>query len=247
MLLLKQLASWAFLGFMALSSLLFYLLALLIRLTTGPWDKRLFILHRFTSMWAYLYVWLTPPWKVRRLGREKIDTHQTYVVVSNHQSALDILVAFGLFFHFKWVSKAEMFKVPFIGWNMSLNRYIKLVRGNKESIIQMLADCKNALSRGSSVFMFPEGSRSKTGRLKEFKPGAFILAKEMELPILPIAIKGTTDALPKKSLTFQGSYDISIRVLDAIPFSAFKDLSVDDTAAMVRAVIAGHVEPPQIA
>jgi 1-acyl-sn-glycerol-3-phosphate acyltransferase len=82
----------------------------------------------FTSFWACLYLWAMPAWTVAADGREKIRKNATYVVVSNHQSALDILVAFRLFFHFKWVSKAEMFRVPFIGWNMMLNGYIRIKR-----------------------------------------------------------------------------------------------------------------------
>jgi 1-acyl-sn-glycerol-3-phosphate acyltransferase len=117
----------------------------------------------FTSFWACLYLWIVPAWSVTTAGRHKIRRGATYIVVSNHQSQLDILVAFHLFFPFKWVSKAEVFNLPFIGWNMVLNRYIRLKRGDKESIRQMMAACEKALARGCSVFFFPEGTRSRTG------------------------------------------------------------------------------------
>jgi 1-acyl-sn-glycerol-3-phosphate acyltransferase len=195
----------------------------------------------FTSFWASLYVWMVPAWKVSIIGRKKIDAQKTYVIVSNHQSQLDILVSFGLFFPFKWVSKAEIFRVPFIGWNMMLNGYIKIKRGDKQSIRKMIDACEKSIAGGSSVFFFPEGTRSKTGQIRPFKIGAFTLAHKMKVPILAIAINGTKDALPKHSLNFHGSHYIKLNVIAEIPYSAFANLSVDETAKMVRACIAEHV------
>ena len=195
----------------------------------------------FTSFWASLYVWMVPAWKVSITGREKIDPKKTYVIVSNHQSLLDILVSFGLFYPFKWVSKTEIFRIPFIGWNMSLNGYIRIKRGDKKSIRKVIRDCEKAIAKGSSVFFFPEGTRSKTGQLGSFKLGAFILANKMKVPILAIAINGTKDALPKYSMNFHGSHNIHLRVIDEIPYNAFADLGLDEVAKMVRACIAKHV------
>ncbi len=237
----NRIMSWALIGYMAVTCMIFYFVALVIWLVTRPFDRRLKALHLFTCFWGYMYVWLVPLWHVAKIGRQKIDPKTTYVVVSNHQSQLDILVAFGLFFHYKWVSKIEIFKLPFIGWNMILNDYIKLVRGDKDSVRQMLDHCRRSLGQGNSVWIFPEGSRSKDGNLRDFKPGAFILAKELNLPILPIAVSGTCHALPKKSMVMRGHRDITIEVLDEIPPSAFAELSVEQTAAMVRRVIGEHV------
>jgi 1-acyl-sn-glycerol-3-phosphate acyltransferase len=150
-------------------------------------------------------------------------------------------VAFRLFFPFKWVSKIEVFRLPFIGWNMSLNRYIPLKRGDKESIARMLTRCEAALAQGSSIYMFPEGTRSTGTRLRPFKPGAFLLAHKLKRPILTVAINGTRKALPKNSLNFHGRQELSIEVLGEIPYAEFKDMSVEETAAMVRAKIAEHV------
>ncbi len=163
------------------------------------------------------------------------------MLVSNHQSQLDILVAFSLFLPFKWVSKAEIFRIPFIGWNMVLNRYIKLKRGDKESIKNMMDQCEKMISEGNSIYFFPEGTRSKNGIIKPFKPGAFILARKMKIPILPIAISGTTNALPKHSLNFHGHHAISIEVLDEVPYEKFKDLSPEETGECIRKMIAEHV------
>lgn len=235
-----------FLVYIAVSSAVFFVIALLIRIVTGPFDRRLVALHMFTSFWACLYLWTMPAWRLSLEGRERIRRRETYLIVSNHQSQLDILVAFRLFFPFKWVSKAEVFKLPFVGWNMVLNQYVKLRRGDKESIERMMAACRRHLARGTSVFFFPEGTRSLDGVLKPFKPGAFVLAHEMGLPILPVAIDGTRLALPKYSLNFHGRHHIRLRVLEPIAHEAFKHLSVAATAEMVRGVISAHVSGGQV-
>ncbi len=230
-----------FLAYMTLTSAFFFIVALLIRVITGAFDKRLVVLHMFTSFWASLYLWTMPPWHVHVSGRSRVRRGQPYIMVSNHQSGLDILVAFRLFVPFKWVSKTEMFRVPFIGWNMTLNRYIRLKRGDKESIRSMMRACENALGEGNSIFMFPEGTRSRAGDMRPFKPGAFILAHRMKLPVLPIVITGTREALPKRSLNFHGRQDMHIRVLEEIPYAAFAEMTVEETAAMVRSVISAEL------
>jgi len=239
---INRIVSICFLTFMAASSAFFYAIAILIWLCTVLFDRRLVVLHMFTSFWASLYLWLMPAWSISTKGRKKIKKGETYMVVSNHQSVLDILIAFRLFFPFKWVSKAEMFKVPFIGWNMILNRYIKLRRGKKESIKQMMIECEKTISNGSSVFFFPEGTRSRTGIVQEFKAGAFILAQKMEIPILPVVINGSKNALPKHSLNFHGKHNIMIEVLDELPYESFAQLSPEETALKVRKIIIEHVD-----
>jgi 1-acyl-sn-glycerol-3-phosphate acyltransferase len=183
-----------------------------------------------------------PIWSVKITGREKMDMKKSYVIVSNHQSQLDILVVYRLFFPFRWVSKAEVFKLPFLGWNMVLNEYVKLKRGDKESIRQMIDKCENLLKHNISIMLFPEGTRSKTGIVKPFKPGAFIFAKKMKKPILPLVINNTKDALPKHCLRLQGRSQMEVRVLDEIPYSRFQDMEIEDIAAMVRQMICSHVK-----
>lgn len=241
----NKIISIGFLAFIGITSATMYLIALMVYAVTFWFDKKLVILHQFSCFWASMYIWVMPAWSLTIEDRGKIRGDATYVVVSNHQSQLDILVAFHLFFPFKWVSKAEVFKLPFIGWNMVMNKYIKLYRGNSESARNMMIKCEETLAEGSSVYFFPEGTRSETGYMKDFKPGAFVLAKKMKTPILPIAINGTRFALPKYSVDFHGRHHLRIKVLDEIPYERFKDLSVEETAALVRSVIAEHVDEHQ--
>lgn len=227
------------------SSVFFFLGAMILRLTTQFFDPRLRILHLYTCFWATVYIWSMKCWKYTVKGRENVEKDKAYVIVSNHQSQLDILIAFTCFFHFKWVSKIEIFNVPLIGWNMRLNKYIQLKRGSSKSILEMMEDCKKTLKEGSSVFIFPEGTRSETGVLRPFKLGAFTLAKELELSVLPIAINGTINALPKYSINYHGVHPMSLEVMEPIPFSRIKDLEVEELAEYVRSLIASRVEAHQ--
>lgn len=244
---LNRIISLGILFFIGTTSILFFAIAFAIWAFTVLFDRRMIILHRFTSFWASLYLWVVPAWSISIKGREKIKKSTVYLVVSNHQSQLDILAAFRLFFHFKWVSKAEIFKIPLIGWNMVLNRYIKLQRGVSKSVKKMMFQCEKTLAQGSSVYFFPEGTRSKTGLLKPFKTGAFILAHKAKISILPIVINGTKNALPKHSINFHGQHLISIEVLDEIPYNCYSHFSVEETADFIRHKIIEHVDEHKVA
>ncbi len=237
----NRLVALLYIAFVFTSSSVFFLVALLIWLTTYPFDQRLWLLHQFTCLWASLYIWVFPPWTVTVTGREHIDPARTYIIVSNHQSLVDILVSFTLFTHFKWVSKSEIFLVPLIGWNMFLNQYVRLDRGSKASIKKMYAACSHHLQQGSSVFLFPEGTRSTTGKMRPFKEGAFVLAKRLELPILPIVINGSKHAVPKDSLNFHGRTDVHIEVLEPIEPAMFADLSASALTLQVHERIRSRV------
>lgn len=236
---LRQLYSTLFWGFLLTSSALLFPVAILIWLVTAPFDPRRRILHRFTCWWASSYTWLNPLWPVTVHGRERIDDDQAYVMVANHLSFLDILVLFRLFRHFKWVSKISNFRVPFIGWNMRLNGYIPLRRGDGASVERMMTACVRTLERGSSIMMFPEGTRSRSGELQPFKPGAFDLAISTGRPVLPIVIEGTADALPKRGFVLRGRHEISVTVLDPIPSPPDGDPQV--FADEVRGIFAEHL------
>jgi 1-acyl-sn-glycerol-3-phosphate acyltransferase len=238
---LRRAFSLAFWIFLIFSSLVLYPVALSIWALTAAFDRRGVLIHRFTCWWASLYTWLNPAWRVHIDGREKIRRNTAYVMVANHQSLLDILVLFRLFVHFKWVSKVENFRVPFIGWNMSLNRYIKLRRGSRESIARMMRACERALGKGNSVMIFPEGTRSPDGRLQRFKDGAFILAHKARAPLLPIVLEGTADALPKRGFVLQGRHTIRVRVLDEIPYASFADQPIEILIQQVQDRIAAEL------
>ncbi len=236
----RRIASLLFWAFIVVSSLLLFPVAVLIWAVTAPFDPRRRALHQFTCFWGSLYTWFNPLWRVRTEGRDNIDPRQTYVMVANHLSLVDILVLFRLFTHFAWVSKIENFKVPLIGWNMRMNGYIPLVRGDRDSADQMMQQCRHVLHQGTSIMMFPEGTRSRDGRLQHFKSGAFQLALDTEVPILPIVVSGTGNALPKKGFVLQGRHEIGICVLPPIPYEDFAGTDPHELAERVHGVIAAH-------
>jgi 1-acyl-sn-glycerol-3-phosphate acyltransferase len=234
--------STLFWAFLVGSSFLLFPIAAAVWVLTLPFDPKLRALHLFTCFWGSLYTWVNPAWPVRISGREKIRRDEAYVMVANHQSLLDILVLFRLFVHYKWVSKIENFRIPLIGWNMRLNRYIQLQRGDRSSVVKMLALCRDTLAAGNSVMIFPEGTRSPDGRLRAFKTGAFVLAKATGRPILPIVVDGTASALPKRGFVLQGRHRISITILDEIQPESFAAESPEELASRVQALIGGYLK-----
>jgi 1-acyl-sn-glycerol-3-phosphate acyltransferase len=231
---LDRLFTLLFLVYFVVTSLVCSVIAAVVRLINQPFDRRLRLLHRFSTFWAWLYVVVVPGWKLNVQGREHIDPKAAYVIVSNHQSLVDILAGYMIRAHFKWVAKAELFRVPFVGWNMILNRHVKIKRGDRQSIVDMMRDAGKHLAQGSSVYLFPEGTRSETGALQTFKTGAFALAKRAQVPILPVAISGSKDALPKGRLVLGGTHRIEVRILAPIPYAAFADEEPKITAERVR-------------
>ncbi|TSA24130.1 MAG: 1-acyl-sn-glycerol-3-phosphate acyltransferase [Bacteroidetes bacterium] len=226
------------------SSAVLFPVALLIWVVTLPFDRRMYLLHQFSCLWANLAFRLNPLWHLSVTGKERIDPAQTYVMVSNHQSGADILVLFTLRLHFKWVAKRSLFFVPFVGWNMAMNRYIALRRGRKSSMQRMMEESKQALLQGNSLMIFPEGTRSKNGRLQSFKSGAFHLAITTRLPILPIAIKGTSLAIRKGGFLISRQPDLQAVILEPLPFESFSDLSPKELAESVYQKIEQELTSP---
>lgn len=192
-----------------------------VTLATFLFDRNRKATHMFSCAWASHYVFMNPFWHFKIEGRELIDPDKTYVMVANHQSYFDILVLYGLFRFYKWVSRHEIFSIPFVGSNMYLNQYVKFVRGNMSSIKQMLKDCRAWLDRDVSVMMFPEGTRSETGQMGPFRDGAFRLAVDSGVPVVPIVIDGTFKVFPKRARIINFFVPIRIKVLPPVDSRAF--------------------------
>ncbi len=229
--------SWLFWFLGTILLVILYPPALIIWLLTFPFDRRLNLLHQYSCFWASTFTWFSPFWRVSIYGREKIKKGTVYVMVSNHQSLLDILVFYRLFRHFKWVAKEELFRLPVVGWNMRANRYIALKRGKQASIMQMMKDSEKTLISGSSVMIFPEGTRSEDTNIKAFKDGAFMLAVKTRTPIIPMIIEGSGDALPKKGFLIRGHRHIRVHVLNEIPVTEYKNMDARSLSAHVRSIM----------
>lgn len=217
-------------------------LAFIIWIISYPFDKRLKALHLFSCFWASVYTWMNPLWKTTITGKEKIDRNNTYVMVCNHQSLLDILVLYRLFVHFKWVSKKELFKFPVMGWNMILNQYIAVDRASKKSHLHMIKQCEKTLQNKNSIMIFPEGTRSSDHQIHAFKDGAFRIAQAAKVDILPIILSGTSDSLPKSGFIMKKSQNIQIKILDPIPYSSFSGLTTKEIADLTYNIMCKEFE-----
>ncbi|HAJ57323.1 MAG TPA: hypothetical protein DCL35_06085 [Candidatus Omnitrophica bacterium] len=181
-----------------------------------PFDKKRILAHWQCFWWSNAVIRLNPYWKVEVTGRENIDKNRTYIIVANHQSLADIVVAYQMKTQFKWVAKKALFKIPFIGWSLSLTKHIKLDRGNFGSIKKVYSEAAQWLREGMSVFFFPEGTRSETTQIGDFRNGAFKLAIKERVPILPVIFEGTATAIPRGSWIFGVKTNAKLKILPAI-------------------------------
>lgn len=227
-------ATLLFWPYLVASSAVLFVGALALYVLTVALDRRRVLLHLYACAWGYHYVRCLPLWKAQFEGLEHIRAGRTYMLVANHQSLGDILVLFGIFKHYKWVSKRAIFRTPFVGWNMVLNDYVGLVRGDPKSVEETMDACRVHLRRGSSIMMFPEGTRSFDGEIKPFKHGAFTLAKELGLEVMPIVIDGTRDALPKHGLMLDHALNLPVRVRVLDPMAAQPGEDVPSFMTRVR-------------
>ena len=164
---------------------------------------------------------LNPFWSLKVSGLEHIEHQKTYVIIANHQSMADIVALYQTKMQFKWVAKASLFNVPFIGWCLSLIKHIKLTRGDFSSIKAIYQEASRWLRKDMSVLFFPEGTRSSSDKMGEFQNGAFKLAIKEKKPILPICLKGTHSAIPKGSWIFKGKASAKLIVLPAQETAGF--------------------------
>lgn len=207
---------------------------------TAPFDASRAGVHRFICLWTHGYLKLCPLWDVKVLERERLPPGPS-VLVANHQSMADIAAVMGLSHPFKFVSKASLFSLPVVGWVMRLASYVRVERGQPHSTQKMMEDCRAWLRRGVAVLLFPEGTYSSDGRLLPFKRGAFRLAIEEQVPLVPVLIQGTSDLIQEDGPWLNPRCRVRVTVLPGIPPS---ELGPDDQelARRVRRLFAQQLE-----
>ena len=204
-----------------LLTILLFLVVFTLNILLFPFDKKKKITHAQCFWWSDFVIGLNPFWSVKTSGLEHIDHKKTYVIIANHQSMADIVALYQTKMQFKWVAKASLFKVPFIGWCLSLIKHIKLTRGDFSSIKEIYHQASCWLKKDMSVLFFPEGTRSSSGEMGEFQNGAFKLAVKEKKPILPICLKGTYATIPKGSWIFKSKVTAEVIVLEPIPTEGY--------------------------
>jgi 1-acyl-sn-glycerol-3-phosphate acyltransferase len=202
-----------------------------------PFDRQRFVTHWLLVYQSIIISALIPIWKIKIDGREKALSNSSYVIIANHQSILDILLINCLRFRFKWISKIENIRLPVLGWYLRMAGYITVNRGNEESKAEMLERSDQCLKSGISIMIFPEGTRSFDGEIGFFKRGAFQLAIQNTIPILPVVIDGTTSILPKHGLIFRSGHNVRIKVLDPVSPSTFETGNPDILAGRLSSLM----------
>jgi len=160
--------------------------------------------------------WINP-WRIHISGAINKKPGQVYVVVSNHQSLADIPLISHLVNDSKWLGKAELFRMPVIGWMMRMAGDIPVDRSDRRKGAQAMLRCARYLRQGVSIVFFPEGTRSKDGAIQAFNDGPFQLAIRERVPILPLLVEGSGAALPKNTWVFGPAQDIYVRALEPVP------------------------------
>ena len=175
---------------------------------------------------------------VRVTGYENVQKDTSYVFVANHQGAFDIFLIYGFLCHnFKWMMKQELRHMPFVGIACAKARHIFIDRTSPHSIKKSIDTARETLRGGISVVVFPEGSRTKTGEVGRFKKGAFLLADDLRLPIVPITINGSFQALPStKGLSFVKRVPLTVTIHKPIPMVADEE-EVSDRIEASRSII----------
>ena len=185
---------------------------------------------------------LNPYWDFRIVDSVHPDARRPYLFVSNHRSMADIWLLAQLPWEMKFLSKAAVFRVPVLGWEMKLAGDISLSRGDRGSARRAMLDMRQRLLDGSSLVVFPEGTRSADGSLGPFREGAFRLAIDLGVDVVPLAISGTETALPKHSMVFQRT-TATVEVLPPVSVAGMTAADAPALAERVRADIARALAP----
>ncbi len=200
---------------------------------------------RYTAVpWARLCL-LYSGVRVDIYGQHHLQPKQSYVIVANHLSQFDIFVLYGyLGMDFRWVMKHELRKVPVIGICCEKLGHIFINRSDSQAAIASLNAARARLSNGASVVFFPEGTRSRDGQLKPFKKGAFKMAQELQLPVLPVTLTGTFDILPPGTIRLQPGHQATLTLHAPLAVTGHDENELQSLMQRSHAAIAAPLTEP---
>ena len=218
----------------------------LVWIVTTPFDKGRYATGYTFRRLCVLHQWLNPMWKFKTSGQLPANKRNPYVMVSNHESFVDMLLLSHLKMEMKYLSKESFLRIPLVGWMMKMSGDVSVLRGDRSSGAAALIVCEKWLKRKMSVMIFPEGTRSFDGEMRGFKDGAFILAIRTQTPMLPVVVHGTRSAL-RKSDWRMGDAKAEVRVLEIIETTG---MTLDDVPALrerVRDVMIAEIAKMRLA
>jgi 1-acyl-sn-glycerol-3-phosphate acyltransferase len=199
-----------------------------------PFDKKRVVVHTL-SKWITDVIFGLPIFMKREvIGLENIDPRKAYVMVLNHNSMVDIISIYNLPLIFKWVSKKEVYRIPIVGQLLFAHGDIVINRASAKEAMQLVhTRGLEWLKRGACVSIFPEGTRSKDGEIHNFKAGAFVLAKDAGVPILPIVLDGT-NTMVRNGWLMNWRNKITIRILPPVSAEDVVNRDIKDVMTEVR-------------
>ena len=187
-----------------------------------------YLFHRIAVVAARL----NPFWDFRVVDDVHPDPRRPYVFVANHASNADPFLVAMVPWEMKWLSKKSIFDIPLLGWMMRVAGDVEVDRGNKESARNAIAEMRERLDRKLSILVFPQGTRSPDGALGVFREGAFRLAIEAGVDVVPLAVKGTAESLPKGSIAFKKT-SATVTVLPPV---STQGMTVEDAPRLAEKV-----------
>ncbi|BBO71552.1 1-acyl-sn-glycerol-3-phosphate acyltransferase [Desulfosarcina alkanivorans] len=197
--------------------------------------------HLLARFWANSILWVSRV-RVTVTGAEKLDPGRSYIYMPNHQSNADIPLLLGrLPVQFRWLAKAELFKIPLFGRAMRGVGYISIDRSNRKSAFASLKQAARTIRNGTSVLIFPEGTRSRDGRILPFKKGGFVLSVDSGVPIVPIVIKGTRNIVPKGRKMIR-SAPVTMEILDPVETSGYTRKTKDELLDRICTILTENFE-----
>ena len=205
----------------------------IIYLVTKRSDPQGIYIHGFSKLWVKVFLGLQFGWKIKVEGLENIDPEQTYVITVNHQSMIDIPLMYAIPLNFKWVAKEEVCRLPVFGWMMKMHGDITIKRGSVNAAKKFINEGSKWIRGGTSIMIFPEGTRSKEGKIRRFKEGAFTLAKSSQVAVLPCVIDGSGDAIINYC-KLRRKHSFTIKVLPPVSKEIVNQSSAKELAKLVE-------------
>ncbi|PIQ82880.1 MAG: hypothetical protein COV76_01160 [Candidatus Omnitrophica bacterium CG11_big_fil_rev_8_21_14_0_20_64_10] len=160
-------------------------------------DRRRRTAHRVCTAWGWTLLAISPGIRPQWFGRENLPKDGPVIFMADHQSYTDIPILYGLGGEFKWMADQALFRIPFLGWSMGLAGYIPVDRGDARAAVRALQQARDWLEKEVSIFLFPEGTRSRSGAFARFQMGGFRLAARTQVMIVPIVVVGSRQFLPR--------------------------------------------------
>jgi 1-acyl-sn-glycerol-3-phosphate acyltransferase len=226
-------------GWVVLTTAFFAILAIIVSFFTRTGNP----VHIVARIWSQSILMVSRV-HVSVKGLSNIEPDKSYVYMANHQSNFDIPVLLGyLPVQFRWLAKAELFKIPVFGRAMLGAGYVKIDRFNRQSAFASINKAARRMKDGVSVMIFPEGTRSKDGSIRQFKKGGFVMAIKSGVPIIPVVLRGTWPIMAKSSLRINRG-DVEMEIAKPIDTSGYSMETKEELMEKVRTVIRQKFENP---